>query len=113
MRNMVYPASIDDDLTVKTMEYACKKYNILIDPHTAVAFAAAQKITSGQEWDGRSHTIILSSGHPARSADIVQKTTGKTVDIPPYITELQKKCEPTAVIPVQLDAFENAIASCF
>jgi threonine synthase len=49
MRNMVYPASIDDELTIRTIEYVWKKYNIFIDPHTAVGFAAAQKITAMKE----------------------------------------------------------------
>jgi threonine synthase len=113
MRNMVYPASIDDELTIRTTEYVRGKYNIFIDPHTAVGFAAAQKITAMKEWDGHSHIIVLSTGHPARSAGIIKQAAGKTVEIPAYITELQKKCEPIAVIPVQLDAFENAIAGCF
>ena len=113
MRNMVYPASIDDEQTIKTMEYVWKKYDIMIDPAAAVGFAAAQKISAEQKWNCHSHTVILSTGHPARSAGVIEKVTGKPVEIPPYITELQKKCEPVAIIPPQLDAFENAISSCF
>jgi threonine synthase len=113
MRNMVYPASIDDELTIQTINYVRENYNIFVDPQTAVGFAASQKITAMKEWDGHSHIIILSTGHPARSADIIKQATGKNVEIPGCIAELQKKCDPLAVIPVQLDAFENAIAGCF
>ena len=113
MRNMVYTASIEDELTLKTIEYAYKKYNVFIDPPTAVGFAAAQKTAVEQGWDNHSHTIILSTGHPARSAGIIEKTAGKTVEVPSYITELQKESKPIALIPPQLDAFENAISSCF
>ncbi|MDR1837990.1 MAG: threonine synthase [Treponema sp.] len=113
MRNMVYPASIDDELTLKTIEYVWKQYGVFIDPHTAVAFAAAQKINSGQEWNGNAHTIVLATGHPARFANIVKEAAGKAVDVPESFFALQKKCDPIALIPPQLDAFENAISSCF
>ncbi|MDR0876641.1 MAG: threonine synthase, partial [Treponema sp.] len=39
MRNMVYPASIDDKTTIQTMEKVWKKYGVIIDSQAAVAFA--------------------------------------------------------------------------
>jgi len=113
MRNMVYPASIDNSLTLKTMEFVYKKYNIFIDPHTAVAFAAAQEIHSMNEWDSNTHTIVLATGNPERSANTVEEATGKKIKISDSIAALQKKCDPIAIISPQLDAFENAVASCF
>jgi threonine synthase len=113
MHNMVFPSSIDDELTFKTIEYAYKKYGLFIDPHTAVAFASAQKIIAEKEWSGHAHTVVLATGHPARSAKIVKEATGKAVDMPEFLTAQRKKCDPIAIIPVQLDAFENAITSCF
>jgi threonine synthase len=111
MRNMVYPASVDDALTLKTMDYVKNKYDVFIDPHAAVAFAAAMKINSTHKWNSNTHTIILATGHPARFADIVKKATGKAIKIPDFILALQKKCEPIAVISPHLDILENAIAS--
>ena len=113
MRNMVYPASINDDLTLRTIEYVWKKYGVFIDPHTAVAFAAAQEIIAGQKWNGNAHTIVLATSHPARSANTVKEAAGKAVKIPGLFLALKKSCDPIAVIPPQMDAFENAIASCF
>jgi len=113
MRNMVYPSSIDDELTLSTMEYVYKKYNAYIDPHTAVAFAAAQKIGEEKKWSGHAHTIVLATGHPARHLNLAEKTTGKAIKMPESLGALQKRCDPIAVIPPQLEAFESAIASCF
>jgi threonine synthase len=112
MRNMVYPASIDNDLTLKTMEFVYKKYNIFIDPHTVVAFAEAQKIHSMNEWNSNTHTIVLATGHPEISANIVEEATGGK-KVAHFISALQKKCDPVAVIFPQLDAFENVVAGCF
>ena len=113
MRNMVFPASINDDLTVQTMETVYNKYKVHIDSNTAVAFAAAQKKITEREWNYRTHTIILATGHPAREADLTGETAGKNVNIPESILALKKKCNPIAVIPPQLEAFESAIAGCF
>ena len=113
MRNMVFPSSIDNALTVKTMKHVYEKYNVFIDPHTSVAFASAQKIIAERQWSGHAHTVVLATGHPARSAKVVEEATGKIIEIPASLVARQKKCDPIAIIPVQLDAFENAIASCF
>ena len=110
MRNMVHPASIDDDLTMKTIESVWKKYGIQIDPHTAVAFAAAQKVASSQKWKGNAHTVVLATGHPAREANTVREATGQAVKLPEALLALHKESDPIAVISPQADAFESAIA---
>ena len=113
MRNMVYPASINDDLTLQAMEAVYKKYKIHIDPNTAVAFAAAQKIITGNEWNGNAHTVVLATGHPAREANLAGEAAGQSIDVPESILALKKRCDPIAIISPQLEAFESAIASCF
>jgi len=113
MRNMVYPASISDEVAQLTMEFAWKKYGINIDSHTAVALAAAQQTGITHEFNSCTHTVVLATGHPARSADLIRKNTGQAVEVPEYILNLQKKTDPVAIIPPQLAAFQGAIASCF
>ena len=113
MHNMVHPASIGDEQTLKTMDSVWKKYGMHIDPHTAVAFAAAEKVIVANNWKGHAHTVVLATGHPAREANTVKEATGQTAAVPQPLLALQKRCDPIAVIPAQLEAFEGAIASCF
>ncbi|MDR2966101.1 MAG: threonine synthase [Treponema sp.] len=111
MRNMVYPVSIDDETTFKTIEYVNKKYDIFIDPHTAVAFAAVQElIKTGNEYE---HNIVLATGDPARSVNTVEEATRKAVKVPGHFIMMQRNCDAVAIIPPYLDAFESAVASCF
>ena len=112
MRNMVYPASINDDLTLKTMEGVWKKYHTLIDPYTAVAFAAAEALSASHKWSDHVHTVVLSTGHPAKMGDLILKATGKKIPMPETLALLQKKVNPMAVIDPQLEALEGAIVSC-
>jgi threonine synthase len=110
MRNMVYPASIDDAATMAAMEQVWKQFHILIDPHTAVAFSAAEELY--KTFDPQSRVVILSTGHPAKEAQTVREATGQTVKIPHGLALLHEPCDPVAQIEPDLAALEAAIASC-
>ena len=112
MRNMVFPSSIDDKTTIAAMEYAWKKYGELLDPHCAVAFAAARDILKADKYS-YAHIIVLATGHPAKSADLVETATGQTVSLPGKLALLERETERIALIDPHLDALEGAIASCF
>ena len=110
MRNMVYPAAIDDALILRTIAQVWEKYRQRIDSHTAVAFAAAEQTAARENWKGYFHTVVLATGHYAREAELVGGITGQPV--PEQFEFLKKKAEPIAVIPPNLDAFEGIIAHC-
>ena len=111
MRNMVFPASIDDNATMEAMRIAWKRYGVLLDPHTAVAFAAANDyIKAGKLTDG--HIVILATGHPAREANLVKTATGQEIPLPEKLSLLKKESDPIAVIEPRLGALEGVIASC-
>jgi threonine synthase len=112
MKNMVYPAAIDDETTRASIKFSWEKYKLLLDPHSAVALAAARKL-SAQTKDHCDHTVILATGHPAREADTVKLATGQSVPIPEKFRELGRESSPIALIDPQLLALESAIASCF
>lgn len=111
MRNMVYPASVTDAVTLSAMEEAYKKYGVFLDPHGAVAFAAAQE--TAPRLDQAGHFVILATGHPAREPAIVKEATGQTIKVPYNLEQLHQRCDPIALIDPHLDALEGAIASCF
>jgi threonine synthase len=111
MRNMVYPSSISDEETLLTMEWVWKKYNILLDPHSAVAFAAAREFLD--KGDCNSHIVILATGHPAKESGMVRRATGQNIELPEKLQILKKRVSPIALIDPHITALESAIASCF
>jgi threonine synthase len=113
MRNMVYPASIGDDRTVAAIGRAWKKYGVLLDPHSAVAFAAAEDLAASQEFAGHVHTVVIATGHPAKRAALVSQAIGGDIEIPPRLAQLQRRVDPIAIIKPDLEALEGVIASCF
>jgi threonine synthase len=112
MRNMVFSAAINDQSTEAAMKQAYDEYNVLLDPHSAVAFAAAKSFVRSKESSGI-HTIILATGHPAKAAKTVEKATGQSAELPEKLYALNRHSEPIALIDPELEALEGAIASCF
>ena len=113
MRNMVFSTSVDDKSTMESMEQVWKQYNILLDPHSAVAFAAAKRCYSQDLCNVDAHFVVLATGHPAKTPEVVSKATGQLIQIPDRLSMLRKKTDPIAIIDPQLYALEAAIASCF
>ena len=70
---------VDDEETVATIQEVHSKHGYLLDPHSAVGYAAAQKISSS------SPVISLSCAHPAKFAGAIERATGNP---PPEPTEL-------------------------
>jgi threonine synthase len=113
MRNMVYPASIGDERTFITIDRVYKKYGVVLDPHGAVAFAAAEDLAASEEFAGHVHSVVLVTGHPAKRAALVSRAIGRDIEIPPRFARLQRRVDPIAIIKPELEALEGAIASCF
>jgi threonine synthase len=111
MKNMVHPDSVNNEETLKAIEEAWTKYHILLDPHSAVAFAAAQRLRLSRDTEN-SHVVVLATGHPAKQAELVKEVTSQFVNIPDEMKNLWKKTDPVADISPQLAALEGAIASC-
>jgi threonine synthase len=110
MKNMVFPDAIDDRATVMAMESVWKTYKLLLDPHSAVAFAAARRLSRSAGFNG--HIVVLATGHPAKQAELIAQATGQELEVPEKFANLWKKTDPVATIPPRLGALEGAIASC-
>jgi threonine synthase len=113
MRNMVYPEAVNNRTTLDVMERAWKKYGVVLDPHGAVALAAAERLSASRDFSGQVHVVVLVTGHPAREAELIAQATGQLPTMPERLKALRKQTGPIALIDPQLDALEGAIASCF
>jgi threonine synthase len=110
MKNLVKEAVVSDDETMAAIKEAWEKYRILIDPHTAVAWAAVKKAQGLPE---KAHTVVIATGHPAFHAALVEKITGQKVELPAQIAALGQGGRPIAVISPELSALEAAIAAAY
>jgi threonine synthase len=111
MRHMVHPERVDDAATLATMESVWKRYGVLIDPHTAVGFAAAERHRSVDELED-GHIVVVATGHPAKRADLVFKATGQRPAATPASAALAVEVDPVATIPPTLEALQTVIHGC-
>jgi threonine synthase len=110
MKHMVYSQVIGDAELLHSMKKAWTEYGIKLDPHGALALAAAEKHADAFPED--SHTVVLATGHPSKYADLFFKATGVKLEPDQKLQELSKITQAIATIPANVDAVENAIASC-
>ncbi len=71
--------SISQKKTLQTIKDVYKKYNIILDPHTAVGYASSLKYLKGKN---RDKVITLATAHPAKFADEVFKAIKKKPILP-------------------------------
>ncbi len=110
MRNMVFPETVDDAATKAAMVRAWKTHGVLLDPHGAVGYAAAERALASDLEGG--HVVVISTGHPAKYAKLVESVTGQAPVIPKALSSLALEVEPVATIAARLDVLEAVIAGC-
>ncbi len=77
----------------------------LIDPHTAVAMIVAYKHLSELSVP----TVVLSTAHPAKFPDAVEKACGVRPSLPTWLAPLEGKAEIYKVLPSDQSVVEDYI----
>ena len=70
--------SVDDDATIQCMKSFYEQHGFIIDPHTAVAAHAVNRL----EEELMNETVILSTAHPAKFPNILRNADLKLKNIP-------------------------------
>jgi len=79
----------------------------LIDPHTAVGVAVAEK----QQRDPAVPMVVLSTAHPAKFPDAVEAACGTRPALPDWLADLDKRPERVTVLPADQSAVERFVLS--
>ncbi|HEY3911918.1 MAG TPA: threonine synthase [Stellaceae bacterium] len=106
-RGLFSARKIDDTLTMRTIADTYSRSGMLIDPHTAVAVAAARAELAAAP-DG-APMVALGTAHPAKFPDAVQRATGIRPAPPPALAELFDRRERIAVLANNVDAVSGFI----
>jgi threonine synthase len=106
-RGLFSAHKVDDTLTMQTIADTYVGSGTLIDPHTAVAVAAARAELSAQP--GETPMIALATAHPAKFPDAIERATGIRPAQPPALGELFEKPERMTILPNDIDAVKQFI----
>ncbi|HBY29005.1 MAG TPA: threonine synthase, partial [Bradyrhizobium sp.] len=80
--------------TAAAIRAAWREAGDLVDPHTAVALAVADRDTS----DSRVPNIVLSTAHAAKFPDAVEAACGVRPQLPAWLGGLMTKSEQMTVM---------------
>jgi threonine synthase len=79
----------------------------LLDPHTACAVVAAEKVLAG----GKAPNVILSTAHPAKFPEAVEAITGSRPALPPRLASLLTDPERITVLSNDLAAVQRFVTA--
>nr|WP_315027181.1 threonine synthase [uncultured Chryseobacterium sp.] len=95
LKNKISGYSIDDIKTIDTIREVYQTYDYILDPHSAVAFAALEQyLNENPDQKG----FILGTAHPVKFPDAVEKALPVKIDIPETLSDLMKKEKKTVEI---------------
>jgi threonine synthase len=106
-RRLFSAHKVGDNKTMETIAETHARSGILIDPHTAVAVAAAQMEIAARP-DG-APMVALACAHPAKFPDAVERATGIHPELPPALGDLLEQPERMTVLPNELGAVTRFI----
>jgi threonine synthase len=95
----------DEEETAATIRTVRRETGILIDPHTAVAVAVAEK----ESRDRCVPMVVLSTAHPAKFPAAVEAACGVRPDLPDWLGDLGGREERVTVLPADQGAVEKFI----
>jgi len=97
---------VDEARTLEVMAEVHREAKLLIDPHTAVGVGAARRV---QPRDPAVPMVVLSTAHPAKFPDAVERATGVRPALPDRLADLYDRPERFDVLPADLPAVQQHI----
>lgn len=95
LKSKISGYSIDELKTLQTIKDIYNKYNYILDPHSAVAFASLEQYL--HEKPGNKG-FILGTAHPVKFPDAVETAIKTKIEIPQSLNDLMKKEKKTVEI---------------
>ncbi len=83
-------SSVNDDLTIESIKYNYARYHYIVDPHTAVGLEAVRRYMKKVPESVEMPFISLSTAHPGKFLEIVQKALEMKIKLPDVLARLSR-----------------------
>jgi threonine synthase len=103
--------AVSEQRTLDEIAIHEKRGRGLIDPHTAVARAAAQELRKAGALKGK--IVTLSTAHPAKFPGAVREAAGKTPALPDFYADLYDRPEAMEHAPADAGAVKAIVRNAF
>jgi threonine synthase len=96
-------ASLNENEVLKTISNVYSKNNLILDPHTAIGFAAFEKV----KLDG--NNIVLATAHPSKFPDAINKAIKMNAELPKELQYVLSEKENYDIIENNLESIKKHI----
>ena len=98
---------VSESLSEKETQHFIKnfynKFNVILDPHTAVGYGVLNKISS------EGINVVLATAHPCKFPEVINKAIGLKPNLPKELDYIMSAKENYDLIPNNLDKIKNHI----
>ncbi len=105
IRSLFTADRADEDETAATIRTVRRETGHLLDPHTAVGLAVAEK----EHPDPHTPMIALATAHPAKFPDAVEAACGVRPPLPEWLGDIMQRKEHMTILPNDQGALERFI----
>jgi threonine synthase len=109
IRELFSAGRADESETAAIIRTALRETSRLVDPHTAVGLAVAEKETRDPSRDSAIPMIVLGTAHPAKFPDAVEAACGVRPNLPDWLGDLASRKERVATMSADQAAIEKFI----
>jgi threonine synthase len=95
--------SSSEDEVLKTISDVYKKNKLILDPHTAIGFAAFDKVSL------EGNNIVLATAHPSKFPDAINKALDMNAELPKELQYVLSEKENYDIIENNLTSIKNHI----
>ena len=106
MRGDINAVSITDEQISSTIASVYSRCGYLLDPHSAVAYAALE-----QTYPDTTHRMLLATSHPAKSQQIVEAATGTPLKVPERLAYSSHLKRHSVKLPPTYPAFRKFLTN--
>lgn len=93
MKQDFFSLSVNDEQTRETIKNVWDKYNVLLEPHGAVAWKGVEEYLNENEENKNQLIVSLETAHPAKFPDEIQKILNIDPELPESLKNLENKPE--------------------
>ena len=94
---------LDENETVEMIKDIHEKYQIVVDPHTAVGIGAAKKL------ELEKNCVVLSTAHPCKFPKAIEDAISKTEKLPESLRYVYDREEKFDVLSNDLEKVKNYV----
>ena len=96
-------SKMSEDETLKTIKAVYEKFNIVLDPHTAIGYGAFDKVNL------KGNNIVLATAHPCKFPDAIKRSININAKLPDEISFIMEEKEDYDIIENNLEKIKQHI----